>query len=253
MKRIFAAVGALLALACLVAAVLTTIWIWSVRQPVAEKTARAFEKADDALTLAENTVENVRGNLARSRVNMQTVRATAPTGSQSSNFMQRVLARSAAKQVTPDINHVQHSLEKVTEASIVINSILGSLRDVDGVDKLDNEQVHDLQSKLNGVTQATLDLSDLLDAPGASSAEDAAERSERIANNLESVIKLIDSFQKGVQSLRKKVQYYKDKTHAWIEEGPLFVTIGLVWVMISQIAVLAVAVRAIRKPRPKLV
>lgn len=249
MKRIFAALGALIALGCLIATVLAIVEMWSIRQPVAEKTARAFQKADDALSIAEKTVDNVRVNLTRSRENIQQVRATAPKGPDSSNFMQRVMARSAAKQVNPDLDHVQRSLEKVTEGSIVINSILGSLRDVDGVDKLDNEQVRDLQTRLNGVAQASLDLSDLLDAPGSSSAEDAAERSERISQSIENIIRLIDSFQKGVQSLRKKIQYYDEKTHTWIEKGPLFITIGLVWIMISQIVVLSVAIRTIRKPQ----
>ena len=251
MNRIIALAGVLMAAVCFVGSLGTLYWMWSVQKPVVAKTTQAFLKADEALDFAEKTIDTVKGNLEMSRNHMRLVRTSTGDNNDKATFMERTLARSAAKQVAPNVNDVQHSLERVTEASIVLNSILESLHDVDGVENLDNNQVRDLQTRIDGVTKASLDLSDLLDDPrhGGASGESAADRSERIAASLELVIQLVDSYRKGVIALRKKVQYYQTKSLWWLNNGPFYASIGLGWVALSQIVVIVVAVRCISQRR----
>lgn len=242
MKRPFALVGAILAVATFASCLAALYWMWTIQKPVQDNTTYAFAKADEYLALASRTIDDVKGNLEQSRARVQFVSTSTTRDDEKPGFVQQMLARTVAKQVAPDVNDVQHSLEKVTEASIVINSILGSLHDIDGVESLDNNQVRDLQTKLNGVTRASMDLGDLLNSPRDDS--DAAERSARIAANLDLVISLASDFQKGVNALRKKVEFYRAKSAFWIERGPTYATIGLGWVMVSQVVVLVVALRA---------
>ena len=250
MKRIIAVVGALLAAACFVLCIAAIIWMWSIQKPVIDKTTIAFDRADEVLAIAEKTIDNVRVNLEQSRGHVQLVRTSASRADDQSGFFEKTIARTAAKKMSPDINEVQHSLEKVTEASIVINSILDSLHDVEGLERLDTNQVRTLQTQMVGVTRASLDLGNLLDDPRQrSGGESAVERSERIAANLESVVQLADEFQKGVIALRKRVRHYQDKSLLLLNRGPIWVTVGLGWVAISQLVVIGVAFRTIRKPR----
>ncbi len=247
MNRMLAVIGAVLALGSMFLCVVALNWMWSLRKPVIDKTNQAFQKADEVLVIAEKTVDSVKGSLEESRRQLMIVRTSGVDGDKEVGFFERAVARSAAKQVSPNVNDVQHSLEKVTEASIVVNSILESLHDLEGVENFDNNQVRDLQSKLDGVTRASLDLGDLLDDPRRSKGESAAQRSERIVANLDVVIQLAGEFQKGVAALRKKVQFYRSKSTFWMERGPVYISAGLGWIMISQAVVLAVALRALTR------
>lgn len=241
--------GVLLPLACFFGCVVALIWMWSIKKPVIEKSTRAFQKADDVLDLTDRTIDSVKSSLEISRSHMLMVRTTSAARADDTGFFERTFARAAARQVSPNVNDVQRSLERVTEASIVINSILESLHDVEGVQNLDNNQVRSLQDSVDSVTRASLDLGDLLDDPRhKSKGESAAERSERIAANLELVIRLVIDFQKGVAALRKKLQYYQSNSLWWMEHGPAYVSAALGWVMFSQIVVLAVSLRGFRKP-----
>jgi hypothetical protein len=247
MKRIFSLLGVLLSLASFFGCVVALIWMWSIQKPVIEKSTRAFQKADDVLDLTDRTIDSVKSSLEISRTHMLMVRTTS-AGRDDTGFFERTLARAAAKQFSPNVNDVQHSLERVTEASIVVNSILESLHDVEGVQNLDNNQVRNLQDSIDSVTRASLDLGDLLDAPGRkSNGESAAERSDRIAASLDLVIQLVIEFQKGVTALRKKLQYYQTNSLWWMEHGPAYVSAALGWVMFSQIVVLAVSLRGFRR------
>jgi hypothetical protein len=250
MYRMLAVIGALFALGSMFLCVVALNWMWSLKKPVTEKTNQAFQKADEVLAMAEKTVDNVKGNLEESRTQLMIVRTSVGDGEKEVGFFERAVARSAAKQVSPNVNDVQHSLERVTEASIVVNSILESLHDLEGVENFDNNQVRDLQSKLDGVTRASLDLGDLLDDPRRAKGESALQRSERIVANLDLVIQLAVEFQKGVAALRMKVQYYRSKSNFWIERGPIYISAGLGWVMISQAVVLAVAIRGLTHRKP---
>jgi hypothetical protein len=248
MKRILSISGVLLSLACFFGCVVGLIWMWSIQKPLIEKSTQAFQKADDVLAIADKTIDSVKGNLEASRGHLLIVRTSSAGRGGDSGFFERTLARAAAKQVAPDVNDVQHSLEKVTEASIVVNSILESLHDVEGVPNLDNNQVRNLQIRIDGVNRASTDLSELLDDPRReSNGESAAERADRIAANLDLVIRLAVDFQKGVTALRKKLQFYQTKSLWWMEHGPDYVSAALGWVMFSQIVVLAVSLRGFRR------
>lgn len=248
MKRLIAIVGLVLSVVGFGACGGSLYWMWSLQKPLMDKTGRAFATVDATLGITESTIDSVRGNLEASRKHVQIVCHTTDDRNKEASLLERTIARTAAKQISPNVNDVQHSLERVTEASIVVNSILESLRDVEGVEKLDNNQVRDLQTKIDGVTRASLDLGELLDDPRQRrDGESAADRSNRIAANLDLVIQLVDQFRRGVSALRQKVQFYQSKSAWWLERGPTYVSVALGWIIISQLVVLAVSLRGLRR------
>jgi hypothetical protein len=247
MKRIFSLLGVLLSLACFFGCVVLLYWMWSIKKPVIDKSTQAFRAADEVLTVADRTIDSVKGNLEASRKHILMVRASSALRNDDTGFFERTMARAAAKQISPNFSDVQHSIERVTEASIVVNSILQSLHDIDGVQKLDNNQVRDLQANVNDVTRASMGLGDLLDAPGGiANGESAEKRTAHIAASLDLVIQLVVEFQKGVAAVRKKLHYYQEESLWWMERGPMYVSVVLAWVMCSQIVVLAVSLRGFR-------
>lgn len=247
MKRPLAAVGGLLAFACLLLSAWALWWIWTVKQPTIDKTRYAFGKVEEALDLAERSVDQAKTNLTNARAQVGTVgyMTSSARANQQPGLVNSMVARVLAQQLAPSINDVQQSLERVTEASIIINSLLETVQDVEDLQVFEPSQVRSLQSQMGAVTKASVELGTVLES-GHEGPESAEERSARVAANLDLVIGLLGDFEKGVSGLQSRVQRYKDKTLYWMELGPKLATAALVWVAISQLVVIVVAIRALR-------
>jgi len=248
MNRLLHALFGLVAVACFAGCLFAIWWIWSVKKPAIEKTTQAFDEADKYLSIADQAVVDVNNKL---KAQVSIVQTTFPIDSSKQGFMGSFVAKSIARQVAPNVNDAQQTLERVTEASIVVNSILGSLQEgpFDSLDKLDSNQVRNLQTQMEGVTKAAWDFGDLLNNPQTSGSDSATEKSQRIAANLETIIGMLNNFQQQIKSLQNRVHLLKNRMLYWMNLGPILATIALSWVAISQIVVLAVAVKAFRKSR----
>jgi hypothetical protein len=239
MKKLIAVLVALIALACLAGCGFAIDWIWMVKKPTIDKTTYAFDRAEDVLDIAHKTIDDVKGNLEVSRA-MYLIQMTQ---SSERNGVQSLLARTVVKQVSPDINDAQRTVEKVTEASIVVNSILESLHALDNFEAFDPKQVRSLQTQVGGVTKASVDLGNLLDTSKAG----AGEQSARVVAGLEDIIHRATEFQKSTKALQSKVQQYKDRTLYWMNLAPTLATIALGWVAVSQLIVIVAMIRVVRR------
>jgi hypothetical protein len=250
MKRLLAALAALLSLASLIVSAGALWWIWTVKQPVTDKTAMVFGRIEDALAVTDRTIEQARANLEASRIQISLVHQTSRSdGRKKPDFLGSMMARSFASKVSPNLHEMRNTLDRVTEASIVLHSVLGSVQDVGDAQVFDPEQVRALQGQVGGVTQASWELSDLLDPThGGDDTEDAEEKSGRIVAALDEVLAMTAEFQKGVHTLQARAEHYRTRTLYWLDLGPKLATAFLVWVMLSQLIVIAVAVRGMARP-----
>lgn len=251
MKRLLSFLIAVVAAACFGGSLYAIYFIWSVKKPVIDKTTMAFGKAEDILDVAQKTIDDVKGHLEASRLQVQIVNASTYRDKQKQpGFMEAMLARSVAKQISPNINDVQHTVEKVTEASIVVNSILESLHGLEGIEQFDTNQIHSLQTQLGGVTKASWELGAILDSSQPGDNDSASEKSTRIAAGLDEVIHQVGEFQRNTGKLQMKVQRYKNDTLYWMNLTPTLATIALTWIAFTQLIVISSMVRALRRVVP---
>jgi hypothetical protein len=250
MKRPFAVLAIILCAAFLIFSAGAVWWIWSIKQPAIDKTNTAFTRAEQVLDVANKTVGDAKKSLIDSRAGLQTVHQTAravqagtkPCGVDS------LVARVVAKQLSPNLGNTVSTIDKVTEASIVVHSLLDAVQDVDALHAFDTSQVRNLQEQVGSITKASWELNDILDLNQSSETDE--ERAARLTARLDAIIRLAADFQKNVEALQTQVQHYRSTTLYWMNLGPKLATFFLVWVAISQIVVIVVAIRAIRMGSP---
>ncbi len=244
MRSVLRVIFALLAIATFSFCIYALKWIWLVKKPAIDQATYAFDEATHWLSLADKGMQDVRGNLMVSQTMVTKTAPAAPSESgKQPGYLDSMVARAVIRQVTPQMNDMQRTVDKVTEVSIVVNSILDSLHEVPAGsrDKLDMQQVAELQTQLNGVTQASRRLNDLLDSPG--DGDSAAAQTARVTDGIRSVVDLTGEYQLRLQALEARVQQIRSTTLYWMNLAPMLATIFLGWVMISQVIVLIVAVR----------
>ncbi len=243
MKRLLHALCGLLALVFLAGCLLAIWWIWSIKKPAIDKTTRAFDEAATCLSVANKAVDDVKGNLTAARAEFassKSLTANVP------NFVKDPMIRGIAFKAAPNITDAQHMLERITEASIVVNSVLESLqeRPFESLDKLNTNEVRTMQNQINDVTKASWRLSNVLDEPFDAGAVSPAEKALRITANLDAIIDMLNDFQQRLGALRERIERIRSSTLYWMNLAPLLTTLVLGWIAISQMVVLVVVVKS---------
>jgi len=241
MKRLLLSLFAILAIACFGLSGYGLYWMWKIKAPAIATTTDAFDKAGKWLNLADNTINDLKGNLEASRVQIAMVPRESNRAAGGAGFMETMIARTVARQVAPNIDSVQRTLSQVTEATIVVNSILDSLPEesTGPLDRLQVGQVRQLQDQLDGVSRASWDLSELLAPSGPGDNESPGAKAERIAASLAQIIFTVEDFQSRLHALQKRFEKIEKTTMYWLRVGPTIFTVVLIWVMISQLIVVA--------------
>jgi hypothetical protein len=241
MKRLLSAIAALVALACFAGCLCAIWWIWSVKAPAIEKTTHAFDEADHYLSIADDAVGDVNNQLQT-----QTALVQVTARNDGNGFFGSFFGKTIVRQLAPTMNNASVTLQRVTEASIVVNSILGSLQEgsFGSIDKLDPDELRRLQTQMDAVTKASWDL-----LSQAKDAETTAQKSQRIAAGLQVIVDMLTEFHQRIASLRDQLRETKTRTLFWMNTGPTLAMFGLAWVAISQLVVLRVAVASMRRKR----
>jgi hypothetical protein len=245
MKRLISLLLALIALASFAGCIFALNWIWTVKKPLIDKTNRAFGRIDEVLALARTTIDDVQKNLEVSRASFRLTEASSARN-RSPSFIESMMVRSVASQVSPNIADVQRTVNNVTEASIVVNSILESLQGLEGIERINTNPVRAMQSQMGRVTTASWELSGLLNSV---TNETDGQKSARIIATLDQVIQLAEDYEKQVGALQHRVGQYEDETLYWLNLAPTLATVALGWVAISQVIVIATMMRIVRQKR----
>jgi hypothetical protein len=250
MRRLLHVVFVIASLACFGACAYALYWIWVYKKPAIDTTTYAFQEANKYLVLADDAMVDVTANLEVSRAQIQMARvSTNADASSGGGFFENMLARALVRQLTPNVNNVQHTVEKVTEASIVVNSILEAIPDVplDPADRLNTRQVRGLQQQIHGVTEASWELGELLNSPQPGDPENASTKAARISANLALIIEMTSEFQKQVRALQARARRIEASTLYWLNWFPTIASWTLGWIMLSQVLVIMYVIRASRE------
>ncbi len=245
MRRLFHFVCATAAIACFFLSLYAINWIWTTKKPAIDTATRAFDGADKWLNIGNKTIDDVKENLRAAQMDVRRVNSTAGASGVKLNMMQKLVAGAAVNEVNQRFSNLDQTVNKVTEISIVVNSILESMHDIpfEKDEKIDVDRVRNLQAQVIGVTQASLQLGEVLSDVSPSDGESPGAKAARIDNSLNEIIAMANDFQLRVEALRKRLQLARADTLFWLNRGPTYLTIILGWIAFSQVLVIVMAVK----------
>jgi hypothetical protein len=240
LRRLFALLIGLVGLAVLGLCVAGIVGTWMVKKPLSERTTRLLSDADRALTTAVDGVDVIQESLNKARNDLERFNAEAgkpPKERTKPGLVEQVVARN----LESNFQNVGATVNVVTDASVVLNSILGSLSELPetSMTTFDTDRLKDIQGSLTDLTGKSRRLGGLLgNGGGAGSHEQAAQMKEV----LDQVILWVTEVQGKVGAIKSDVDKLKARTPRWIHLGSVVITAVLGWIALSQLFVLGYAV-----------
>jgi hypothetical protein len=239
--RILAAITMLLSTVGLLIALAGGIGVWLVKEPVTEKATALFERIETKLDKADKGLEHAEKTLARASDRLADVReerrkAAANPGRL--DVARRFLARTVRQTIAPDLGDAHETLHTVSEAAVVVNSILDDMGSFPflGVTGLDVDRLSEMNSRLAGVGPMAWELSRLLGDSAPDS--DPGAQLSRIEQTLKTMQGLITDYQSQVTQVRERTDALKSLLFRWIMPVTIGISVVCFWIALSQISLL---------------
>jgi ABC-type multidrug transport system fused ATPase/permease subunit len=257
LRRTLALVLVLLGIVGLVGslAALTALWVY--KGPLEKRAISVLDRLEAALGRATKGLRVVRDTTAQAREDLDEFKKTsAPaTGDAKKNsLVMRTLARTVKQELAPQVSDVHATLSGVTEASVVLGSLLeGADRlPLGSVGRVDTEELRNLTGLLGEVGKTSRRLSELIPpekrADDPSAAEALRTDTRAVEEGLNTVHAASADYETRVADLASRVAAIHAGLPNAIQTGSLLLTVVLVWIAISQVIVLLYARLLWRRP-----
>jgi hypothetical protein len=248
-KRILGCLGLLVGAAGLLLSLAVGVGVWVVKGPVTARATNVSERVDAALDKAEGKLDHAQTSLARAMERLQDVRrerSQIPRTSRRGDPPWMAVARTVQRTVAPELNDAHKDLHEVSEAAVVINSVLADVGNMPGLSEtgLDQDRLEEMNGRIAGVGSAAWQLSQLL---GEADPEADAQTS-RIEQLLIRLRELVADYQNRLKEVRERTTALKDRVFAWITPAALIVSAVSFWIALSQLCVVSRAWSWIRQP-----
>jgi hypothetical protein len=239
LKRIVGAICALLSTIVFLAFVGGIVGIWLVREPLTAKSDRILGRIEDTLRLVTHGLTDLGNALRKAEDNLHQYQkgAAKSDGNPQNDAVLKLVAWQLKSQVAPDIGKARETLIGVSEASVVLNSLLDDVNECPTVqfDRLDPEQLHRVTHTLSRVTTSAQDLSRLLEEGKMTDSQEAATRMEE---GLQRVRDAVGGFDSRLTEIKTRVTDLKAQLPRRIDIGVVVLTAVFVWLALSQISLL---------------
>jgi hypothetical protein len=241
--RIAATIAFLLGAVVLLASVAVGAGVWLVKDPAAAKAAMLFDRVEAALTVADDALVHLKTSLAEATNRLNDVRKERSKLSRNSGAdpIRRWLAQAVRETLAPEWDDLHETLHKVSEASVVVNSVLGDMGNLPALSVvgLDVGQLSELNDRLNQVGPAAWELSQLLGGEGRPSDLDAGDaQSSRIDQALQTMKEFLAKYKLDVRQVRERTAELKSRTLPWITHAAVVISLICFWIALSQVSVL---------------
>jgi hypothetical protein len=239
LKRLFGVVFLLLSVTGVVLAVAGIAAIWVVRPTVTERADRAFGRVGNALDRARDTLGTINRILTQARSRLREVRARADQArgdvQQTSSF-RNWAARLVTNELTPQVGNVGPTLQSLSDATVVANSILGDLQELPAgsLPFLDQDRLRQMDEKVTRLSATTRDLERTLGDPAGGTVAD--EEAARVEQVLAEVSALTEEYEGKVAEIDDRVRSLRAKVHSGLLWGAVAATALLAWFTLSQLA-----------------
>jgi hypothetical protein len=146
--------------------------------------------------------------------------------------------RVLAQNLTARFGNAQESVEAVTMAAVVANSLLESLEEIPMAEfgRLDKDQLAQASQHLQELVVGSQKLNAAL--AGKGEAADARQVSADMEESLSQVIDRLEGLKALAAAYKARVAELSSSVSFWIHWGPLLVTGVLVWVALGQLSLI---------------
>ena len=254
LRRILALLLVLLGIIGTAACIAGIVGVWRVKQPLLDRSARAFGVADKAFVVVTEYGDVISFTLTKSREDLGTIKTKAAIENNAAakpSFTDVVVSRMVADQLGTKIKNVGDAVNAVTDASIVLDSLLGQIDQLPAtfVHKVNDDQLEQVQGTLGDVAAATRRLSSLLQTarPDENVPPEMAEATVEIEALLGRLLAWIDMLRERVKTTKTEVAELRPRLEFWIHWGSAIITGVLAWIGFSQLVVVGVAWRWLRR------
>jgi hypothetical protein len=256
LRRVFAVVLPLLGVLGLLGSLGAVAGLWIVKRPLEARAVHVLDRIEIALGKAGQGLRAVRESATRARQDLDEFKRTSAPESKDTKqnaLAMKTLAWKVNKELAPRVSDVHATLTGVTEASVVLGSLL---QDVDRlplvrVGKVDTEELQNLTRLLGEVGETSRQLSALIpqekrtDDPGA--AASLHTETPAVEEALSRVQTAASAYESRVADLSSRVAAIHTALPDTLQTGAVVLTAILVWVAVSQIIVVLYGLSLWRK------
>jgi hypothetical protein len=239
-QRVLAALALLLGTAGLILSLTGAVGVWLAREPVTARATRIFERIETALDSAERHLEQARASLTRAAERLDSARQEQRKISQEpqpSSKLRKGLARTVQQRLSPEIGEAAEKLHTVTEAAVVVNSVLEVVGNIPFLSEsgLDMDGLTRVTKRVADMGPAASELSRLLGDPPEANAD---AQFNRIDVALQNVQGELAEYEQRVGQARQRTEQLKGRTLAGITFGVVLLSAVCFWIALSQVSVL---------------
>ena len=229
-KRPLAVLLIVISVVVFVACVGGAIGVWLIQRPLRDAATKTFADADRALGVTTRSVDLVDDGLRKAKLDLAAIKETTVTPAGTGmppGIFDRIASRALADQLGPKVGQVNETVNMVTDAAVVMNSLLGGFSQLpqSSVNALDTERLQQVHDSLTDLTQSTQKLSGLLQQSSPEvNAGDLAATTLRMEELLERVLAWVADFRSKVGGVQAEVAALRSRTLEWIRIGPIVLT-----------------------------
>jgi hypothetical protein len=245
LRRLLGLIVLLVALVVLAGCVAGGVGIWPARQRAAEKVEDISQRLDRGLKRVESVNQRIKDALQRARADLAQVnkRSAELDGSTAKKRMTTVMLRQMLEQkIGPNVNQVSGRLNTLTDAAVVLASLLQSLEELPAghksvlsPDKL--SRLAEVAAQLPGPLQK---LQALLGDPDAAPEQgDVSAAANEVDLVLQRCQAIMDDWESNLQTATVEFHRIRDDIPTWLTRIAIAVTVVCAWVGLSQISLMA--------------
>jgi hypothetical protein len=242
-NRILAGLTLLISATLLLLSLAVGIGVWLIKEPVTAKATHVFERIEAALDVADQGLDHVKTSLARATECLDSVRddqkqlAGEP---RKADIARRLLVRIVQQRLAPALGDAHEKLHTVTEAAVVVNSMLEDLGNLPflSVTGLDVDRLTAMNSNLSRAESSAWELLRLLGEPASEPGSDAAARSSEVERTLQAMRGLIAEYEPRLTQVRQQTEGLKSRTLAWVTRASILISVVCFWIALSQVSLM---------------
>jgi hypothetical protein len=238
--RSFGLVLILLGVAGLLLCAAGVVAAWRAQARLAPVAGQLSDRAEKTLDLTEQGLARVTAMLTKARSDLRTFEQAPAGGSPPSpdGFMEQAAFRYLAQDLGNRFGNARQSIDAVTMAAVVANSLLESLEEIPLAEfgRLDKDQLEQVSQHLQSLVVGAQKLNAALGAKGG--AADARQVSAEMEDSLTKVIDRLEGLKALAAAYKVRVAELSSSVSFWIHWGPLLVTGVLIWVALGQLSLI---------------
>jgi hypothetical protein len=246
LKRVLAVVGIVLSILVLVVSLAGIVISWTAGGALKDVSDKILTGVERGLDVTDDALNRVDDRLSGARANINTVEeAVTQVGEdiEETNFALLLIEETVGEELLPKIESAQETLNTIRASVVAFNNTLEAANEIPFVsvptltDELDaaseraaesKSAVDEMKTALKVAKSGTVD-----GAVGA-----ITQRTSKIDSAMEELQGDVADYQANITVVRDDVSSLKSRIRLWIDVVTIIVSVGCVWVAISQVAML---------------